>query len=75
VAVDKSKLENSLKTIFAAMADGSKNDGWYAAQLTEAITKQILTAEITAGGVIIAVSGGCGAPAVGVPNADAIGMN
>jgi hypothetical protein len=56
MAVDKSKLETGLKTIFAAMADGSKNDAWYAAQLAEAITRQILTAKITVGSVIVAVS-------------------
>jgi autotransporter adhesin len=67
--VDKSKLENSLKAIFEAMADGSKNDAWYAAQLAGAITEQILTAEIAAGSVIVSVSGG-----VGKPNAEAIGV-
>jgi hypothetical protein len=74
MAVTKSKLETDLKNIFRTMQDGSKTDDWLAAQLADAISKQILTAEIAAGKVIVSVSGGSGAPAVGVSNPAPIGV-
>lgn len=74
MAVETSVLETKLKTIFAAMQDGSKNDNWLAVQLADAISAQITSAEIAAGSVIVAVTGGSGAPAVGAPNAAPIGV-
>jgi hypothetical protein len=67
-------LENKLKAIFAQMngEDETKNDAWMAKEIAKAIDEQIKTAEITtqipATSVIVQVSGGSGAPAVGVQN-------
>jgi hypothetical protein len=67
-------LENKLKAIFAQMngEDTTKDDAWMAKELAKAIDEQIKTVEITtqmpAASVIVQVTGGSGAPAVGVPN-------
>jgi hypothetical protein len=64
MALQAAVLEGALKTIFAAMRDGSKDDDWYAEELAAAITNQIKTAGIPSGAVIVGVTG----QAAGVPN-------
>jgi hypothetical protein len=72
MALQEGALSSALKAIFDAMdgaAGGSpKNNQWYADQMAKAISDQIKTAGVPAGTVITTVSGGSGAPAVGVPN-------
>jgi hypothetical protein len=72
VALQESALADALKSIYAQMAAAAsgvpKDDGWFAEQLAKAITDQTKTAGIAAGSVIISVSGGSGAPAVGTSN-------
>lgn len=72
MALVASVLATAIKNIYSqmdvAVSGEPKTSEWLAEQLAKAITDQIKTAEISAGQVIIAVSGGSGAPAVGVPN-------
>jgi hypothetical protein len=72
MALVESVLANAIKSIYSQMdaaASGEpKTSAWLAEQLAKAITDQIKTAEIGARQVIVSVSGGSGAPAVGVPN-------
>jgi hypothetical protein len=67
MALQNSALSQALKAIFDAMEEARDNQ-WYADQMAQAITDQIKTAGVPAGAVITSVSGGSGAPAVGVPN-------
>jgi hypothetical protein len=69
MAVQESALASALKKIFDAMGTEARDNQWYADQMAKAITDQIKTAGVPAGKVITSVSGGSGAPAVGVPNA------
>jgi hypothetical protein len=68
MALQDSALAQALKTIFDAMNSEARDEQWYADQMAKAITDQIKTAGVPAGKVITSVSGGSGAPAVGVPN-------
>ena len=72
MALVENVLASAMETIYnqmdAAASGTPKTNQWLAQQLAKAITDQIKTAEIAAGKVIISVSGGSGAPAVGMPN-------
>jgi hypothetical protein len=65
----KDSLEANLKNIFTALrAMSSGGDDYLAAQLAGAIDAYVKTLGLPAGSVIVQVSGGSGAPAVGAPN-------
>jgi hypothetical protein len=72
MALNETTLASALKGIYAEMRDSAsgspKDDDWFAEKMAKAITDQIKTAEIASGKVIVSVSGGSGAPAVGVAN-------
>jgi hypothetical protein len=72
MALVESVLAEALESIYnqmdAAAGSTPKTNKWFAEQLAKAVTDQIKTAEIAAGKVIVSVSGGSGAPAVGTPN-------
>ena len=76
MALNENTLKTTLLSIFNAMdaaAEGTpKTNEWYAGELAKAITNQIKMAGIPMGQVIVSVSGGSGAPAVGVPNPNPI---
>jgi hypothetical protein len=72
----KDSLEASLKTLFSAMkAMDSGGDDYMAAQMADAIDVYVKSLGIPAGSVITQVSGGSGAPAVGVPNPAPISLS
>lgn len=72
MALEASRLEAELVRIFKDMEGAAANSPrdfyWYAREVAKAVTDQIKTAEVPSGSVIVAVSGGSGAPAVGAPN-------
>jgi hypothetical protein len=47
MALTKSALETTLKSMFAAMTDGSKTDAWMASQIAAEIKTYILTGQVS----------------------------
>jgi hypothetical protein len=68
MALQEDALAQALKTIFDDMDREPRDSQWYADQAAKAVTDQIKTAAVPVGTVVVSVSGGSGAPAVGVPN-------
>lgn len=77
MSLDKSGLQSALETIFNDVSSGTTAAD-KAAALANAVDEYVKTAlvncSIPAGSVIISVSGGSGAPAVGVPNPTPISL-
>lgn len=71
MSLDKTGLQSTLETIFSDVSSGATAAS-KATALANAIDEYVKTAlvncSIPAGSVIIQVTGGSGAPAVGVPN-------
>jgi hypothetical protein len=65
-------LKTDLLAVFMEAKDTPMTEEIYAGKLAKVITDYIKTAGIPSGSVIISVSGGSGAPAVGMPNTTAI---
>lgn len=71
MALDKSGLQSTLRTIFEDLSEGKSADD-AATSLSDAIDVYVKTAIATvtvpSGTFIVSVTGGSGAPAVGIPN-------
>jgi hypothetical protein len=77
MSLDKSGLQSALETVFSDVSSES-TAATKAAAMADLIDAYVKTAlvncSIPAGSVIISVSGGSGAPAVGVPNPTPISL-
>jgi hypothetical protein len=65
MALVKTTLETRLKQIFASMQDGSKDDAWMAAQVSDAIKTYILTGQAVTADTGVAPAGSYAGAGVG----------
>lgn len=78
MSLDKSGLQSAFLSIFTDV-DPSKTASQKAASMADAVDEYVKTAlvncTIPSGTVIVQVTGGSGAPAVGIPNASPISLS